>query len=149
MKTLMGSKQRRVAIGQGLIVAGVFLQASIALKGLTPDHQSHELGERLLGVMMGAIVALYANAVPKILPSPSCRRLEAEQRIRRFAGWSLTLGGVGFALASAWAPFEDQRGIATSFLAACVLMVILRAARDRSEIFAPRGPVSNREDERS
>jgi peptidoglycan/LPS O-acetylase OafA/YrhL len=147
--TSSGSKQQRLVIGQSLIVAGLFLQASIALKLLTPDHLSHEVAQRLLGVMMGALVAFYANAAPKTLPSPTCRRLEAEQRIRRFAGWALTLGGVGFALASAWAPFEDQRAIAVSLLGSCLVLVILRIVGDRSELFSPPSPGRTQEDDKA
>jgi hypothetical protein len=75
--------------------------------------------------------------------------LAAEQRIRRFAGWSLTGGGVGFALASAWAPFEEQQAIATSFLGACVLLVILRIARDRKALFTELPPAHSEEGDRT
>ncbi len=116
------------AIGSSLIIAGLFLQASIALKWLTPDPLSAEMAHRLMGVLMGALVVFYANDVPKSLTPLVRMRCDpaAEQALRRFAGWSLALGGAAFAAASLLAPFENANAIAVSALGSSVLLVIAR-----------------------
>ena len=116
------------AIGSALIMAGVFLQASIALKVMSPDLLSAELAHRLMGFLMGALVVFYANAVPKSLTPLVQMRCDpaAEQALRRFAGWSLALGGASFAAASMFAPAESADAIAVSALAASVLLVVAR-----------------------
>ncbi|MBX7186215.1 MAG: rhodanese-like domain-containing protein [Vicinamibacteria bacterium] len=118
------------AIGSSLIIAGLFLQASIALKWLTPDPLSAEMAHRLMGVLMGALVVFYANDVPKSLTPLVRMRCDpaAEQALRRFAGWSLALGGAAFAAASILAPYESADAIAVSALGSSVLLVVARLA---------------------
>jgi rhodanese-related sulfurtransferase len=118
------------AIGSSLIIAGLFLQASIALKWLSPDTLSAEMAHRLMGVLMGAVVVFYANAVPKSLTPLVQMRCDpaAEQALRRFTGWSLALGGVAFATASMFAPIESADAIAVSALGSSLLLVVARLA---------------------
>ena len=116
------------AIGSALILAGIFLQASIALKWLTPDPLSAETAHRIMGVLMGALVVFYANDVPKSLTPLVRMRCDpsAEQALRRFTGWSLALGGAAFAAASLLAPYENADAIAVSALGSSVLLVVAR-----------------------
>jgi hypothetical protein len=53
----------------------------------------------------------------------------AEQSIRRFAGFSLVLGGLAYIVASLVAPFESAPVIAASLLGASVLLVLVRVGR--------------------
>jgi rhodanese-related sulfurtransferase len=123
------------AIGSSLIVAGLFLQASIALKWLSPDTLSAEMAHRLMGVLMGALVVFYANAVPKSLTPLVRMRCDptAEQALRRFTGWTLALGGAAFAAASMFAPVDSADAIAVSALGSSLLVVVARLARTLSK----------------
>lgn len=122
------SQQARLAIGRSLVLAGLFLQTSILVKSMGPSELSHEMSQRLLGFWMGIIVAYFANSIPKERPSLACRTSAAGQSLRRFAAWSMTIGGLGFALLSAFAPYEDSRPLAVSFLGACLMLVAFRLA---------------------
>jgi hypothetical protein len=84
----------------------------------------------MMGVLLGAIVVVYANAVPKALtPLIQVRcELAEEQAMRRFTGWSLVLGGVAYALAWLSAPLESANMIAATCLGLAVLLVIGRFA---------------------
>jgi hypothetical protein len=96
-----------------LAAAGLFLAAAVALKlaekaGLV----SHELAVRLLQVFTGLALAVYANFIPKSLKAfrdpAAAYRAQASLRV---AGWSFTLGGLGYALASAL-PIPDTVALA-------------------------------------
>jgi len=118
----------RVSISRGLMVAGVLLGVSFALKRLSPDHISPELSHRLLGVLMGAVVVVYANAVPKTLSPLIQMRCNpvAEQAMRRFTGWSLVVGGAAYAVASLIAPLDKADLLAVTLLGAATLLAVAR-----------------------
>lgn len=115
-------------ITRALIVAGLFLSITAAVKLGSPEYIDAELARRLVGVMMGAIVVLYANSVPKALTPLATMRCSpaAEQSIRRFTGISLVLGGLGFALAWMAAPIEAANAVGGSVLGIALLAVALR-----------------------
>ncbi len=117
-------------IGRGLIIAAVILGAAALLKLMSPEYISEELAHRLLGVLLGAAVMLFANAVPKALtPLASMRCNPAtEQSLRRFTGWSLTLGGLIYAITWLLAPIEMAGTISLVLLGAALLLAILRHA---------------------
>lgn len=116
------------ALTRGLIIAGLFLGAAVAIRLLSPEHLSHDLGQRLLGVMMGLVVAFYANAVPKALSPLILMRCDpaAEQAMRRFTGWSLTLGGAAYAVTWLIAPVPIAKVLSTSLLGVALLLVVAR-----------------------
>jgi hypothetical protein len=118
----------RGAILRGFINAIVIIVIAVALKLLSPNYITPNLATRLLGVLLGAVVVIYANAVPKAL-SPLIRmRCDpvAEQAMRRFTGWSLALGGLGYAVAWFVAPIGSANTIAVCLLGASVLLVLTR-----------------------
>lgn len=118
------------ALTRGLIFAGLFLGAAAAIRLLSPEHLSHDLGQRLLGVAMGLVVAFYANAVPKALSPLILMRCDpaAEQAMRRFTGWTLTLVGAAYAVTWLIAPVPIAKVLSTSLLGAAVLLVVARIA---------------------
>lgn len=122
------NQQARLAVGRALVLAGLFLQASIIVKSMSPSELSHELSQRLFGFCLGIMLAYLGNSLPKERPSAACLDSAAGQGLRRFAAWSFTVGGLGFALLSAFAPYEDSRGLAVSFLGACMMLVVIRLA---------------------
>ncbi|MEO5816757.1 MAG: hypothetical protein ABIT20_15900 [Gemmatimonadaceae bacterium] len=116
-----------------VIVAGLLIGGSLTLKLLTPDVISRELALRLLGVMLGAFVVVYANAVPKMLPPIMRGDAAAEQAMRRFTGWCLTLGGVAYAAAWIIAPLNRANLLAVASLGGAHLIVVARWLYGRSQ----------------
>jgi hypothetical protein len=125
------SQASRAAISRALIVAGGLIGITMGLKLLAPAHLSQDTARRILGVLLGAVVVVYANAIPKAL-SPLVQMLcepATEQALRRFTGWSLVLGGAAYAVAWAVAPLTYANVLATSLLGTALLLVVLRFAR--------------------
>ena len=90
-----------------------------------------ELSTRMIGVLMGALVLAWANAVPKqLMPLArlSCDPAR-EQALRRFSGWTLALGALGYLLAYALAPIAIAGTLAICILAPATAAVALAVAR--------------------
>lgn len=121
----------RDSIWRALLVAGLLMGSTLAISLLSPGYLSPEFARRLTGVLMGAVVIYYANAVPKALVPLMKMRGDpvAEQALRRFAGWSLTLGGVGYAVAWAIAPIAHASTLSITLLATALLLAIARWVR--------------------
>ncbi len=124
------SQRSRAAISRALITAGVLLGVSLALALLSPAHLSEGSARRMLGVLLGAVVVIYANAVPKALSPLLQLRCDpaAEQAMRRFTGWSLVLGGAAYAVAWVIAPLANANALSASLLGASLLLVVARLA---------------------
>ncbi len=121
-------------LGRSLLAAGVIIAMSAALSWLAPAYISTELSQRLLGALLGAVVVVYSNAIPKLLVARArlhCTPAE-DQAARRFAGWSMVLGGVGYMLAWLFAPIAIAALIGGAVLAAALLMAIVRCLRLRA-----------------
>lgn len=73
----------------------------------SPAWLDPEWALRLAGAMLGGVVVVYANAIPKALSKRMrCASPAADQAARRFAGWALVLGGLGYMLAWLAAPLH-------------------------------------------
>ncbi len=117
-----------VTLGRSLRVAALLLLSSIALSMLTPTYISQDWVHRLFMALMGCIVVAYANVIPKVLtPLTRVRCSPAQdQAMRRFAGWSLVLGGMGYTSAALFAPIALATVLACALLATSLLLVVLR-----------------------
>ncbi|MEP6619010.1 MAG: hypothetical protein ABJE47_06845 [bacterium] len=124
---------QRKPIRDALIVAGLLLGGSVLISALSPRYLSHDLAQRLFGIMVGTFVVVNANAVPKALTPLANMRGDpaAEQSMRRFVGWCMTLGGAGYVLSWIFAPIEIADTLAPVILFAAVLLVLTRIARCR------------------
>lgn len=114
------------------LLAGVLIIAIAgALSWLAPAYISVELSHRLLGAMLGAVVVVYANAIPKLLVARTSLRCTPaqDQAARRFAGWSLVLGGIGYMLAWLFAPLAQAALIGGALLAAALLTALVCCLR--------------------
>jgi hypothetical protein len=118
---------------QALGLAGLFLALALGLEFLWPEALDRDVARRLLGVAMGAVILVLANKVPKTL-TPLARLCDPalEQSMRRVMGWSVALGGLGYALAWIFAPIELAAGTAMVLLASSLLYVFVWHARLRS-----------------
>lgn len=120
--------------------AAFILAASLLLRWAAPDYLSSETAQRLTGVLLGLVVMVYANAIPKSLVALARLRCSpaSEQAARRFAGWSLVLGGLGYMAASLLAPLASMHLIGGAILAVALVMAVLRCTfmgnRDAGEV---------------
>jgi hypothetical protein len=116
------------SLSRSVLAAALILGTSALLSWLAPAYISVELSQRLLGVMLGAVVVVYSNAIPKALGAYARLRCSPaqEQAAARFAGWSLVLGGIGYMLASLLAPIGIATLIAGGLLALGLLLAVLR-----------------------
>jgi hypothetical protein len=128
MTTTNPSHEARSMIVRSLVMAALFIGAAFLLKRLTPGYLGEQISGRLLGILMGLVVAAYANTAPKALTPLIQMRCDpaSEQRVRRFAGWTLTLGGVAYAATWLIVPYGSAGVIAMGLLGAAVLLVIAR-----------------------
>lgn len=86
---------------------------------------------RMTGMVMGALLVVWANAMPKMLvplDRLSCAPAR-EQALRRFAAWAMVLGGLGYLLAFALAPIAIASTLAICLLAPPVVVVAGITAR--------------------
>ncbi|KQQ87886.1 hypothetical protein [Massilia sp. Leaf139] len=122
-----------VSLRRSLLAAAAILGGAAALRWATPDLLSVEWAQRLTGALLGIVVVFYANVIPKSLTSLArLRSPQAEQAARRFAGWSLVLGGLGYMLAMLLAPLAWMHLAGGAVLAVALLAAVLRClgARD-------------------
>jgi hypothetical protein len=120
----------RTLILRALAGAALILGASAAVALWAPAHLEAELAQRVQGVIMGLVVVVFANAAPKTLTPLARLRCDpvAEQAVRRFAGWSLVLGGLGYALAWLAAPLAVANPLAITLLATGLVLALGRCA---------------------
>ena len=92
---------------------------------------SDEAARRLLGVLLGAVVVAFSNSIPKMLVARARQRCSPgqDQAARRFAGWSMVLGGLGYMLAWIFAPLQVAALIGGAALAIGVALAVLRCMR--------------------
>jgi len=107
--------------GAGLILS-VSMLAVIAQELALIQAEPGELSKRAWGLIMCALVAVYANAVPKQAASPN------KAKVLRFSAWSLVLGGLGYALAWVLAPLAYANFVAIGILGTAVALVVARTA---------------------
>jgi hypothetical protein len=124
------SQAPNLSIVRGLLIAGVLLAVAATLRLLSPDHLSPDFARRMMGVLLGIVVVVYANEVPKALSPLIQMRCDPaeEQAIRRFTGWSLVLGGVAYAAAWMVAPLGTANLAAGILLGAALVIVVVRCA---------------------
>lgn len=126
--------KRAFPLGRALLGAAFIVVASAALKRAAPEYLSPEWAQRLLGALLGLVVLFYANVIPKSLTQLARLRCApaAEQAARRFAGWSLVLGGLGYVLAMLLAPLSSMHLVGGALLAVALAAALLRCFGARS-----------------
>jgi hypothetical protein len=119
-------------IRRSLLIAAIFLLTALALSELR-QHQlvSTETVERLMGMLMGSLVLVSANAIPKKLVPLARLSCDPgrEQTLRRLGGRVLVLGGLGYTLAYALVPIAIASTLAICLLAPAVFVVAGIVAR--------------------
>ena len=126
-----------------LIMAGLILALAFGLK-LAANNGFIEASttERAMGVVTGLVLVVFANFMPKNFGPLSESRCGPGmgQNLRRFAGWTLVLAGLGYAiiwltlpiaLAHIWAKVIVASGLV--LVVASVLLAAYRDARSPTE----------------
>lgn len=120
-----------MSIRKALILAALILALSF---GLTLAVRSELIDgstqKRAQGVMIGMVLVIFANLVPKKLEPLSATRCGASKTpaVQRFAGWTLVLAGLGYSIAWLVLPIEHARIPAMSLVAFGLLLVLARVA---------------------
>jgi hypothetical protein len=113
-------------IRRASLIAAAYLLTAVVLNELRQRQVvSAETVQRLMGMLMGSVTIVSANAIPKRLvplSSLSCAPAR-EQALRRFGGRVLVLGGLGYTFAFALAPIAIASTLAICLLAPAVVAV--------------------------
>jgi len=104
-----------LALAVFILAAAAALRYAQDLESISPDA-----AKRAMQVMIGLILAAYANLMPKDVGQwrASARATARSQSALRVGGWSLTLAGLGYAGLWAVAP------IAVADVAAMVIVAV-------------------------
>ncbi len=116
-------------LARSLCAAAAILGVSAALAWASPEYLSDDTARRLLGVLLGAVVMVYSNAIPKLLAARTRCSPAQDQAARRFAGWSLVLGGLAYMLAWIFLPLALAPVLGGGALALGLGLAILRCLR--------------------
>jgi hypothetical protein len=116
---------------RAVLAAAFILGISAGLKWLEPAFVGTDTARRIVGAILGAVVVAYANVIPKILTGRALRASStaADQAARRFVGWSMVSGGLGYMLAWSFAPVDSAAVIGGTLLGTALLVAILRCVR--------------------
>ncbi len=108
-----------VALAVFILVAAAALKYAHDLGSISPD-----VAKRTMQVMIGLILAAYANVMPKDVGRwrASARAVARSQSALRVGGWSLTLAGLGYAGLWAFAPIAFAEVAATVIVAIATLV---------------------------
>ena len=85
-----------------------------------------DMGERIVMVVIGLVLVVLNNAVPKQLASPraSARAEAFGQSVRRTTGWAMTLGGLAWAAIWVFAPMDLARTLSIVAMGGAVAVVL-------------------------
>jgi predicted acyltransferase len=116
-----------MSIRNALILAGLILAVSLGLV-LASDLIDPGTSQRVRGAMMGIVLVICANLVPKTLKPLAAERCDpsTKQAMQRFAGWALVLAGLGYSLAWLVLPLDSARVASLFLVTGGVALVVAR-----------------------
>lgn len=108
-----------------LLAAFILGLAWLLALGVSNDVLEDTTGERLMGAANGLILAAFGNLIPKQI-GRSGKDLDPvrAQAMRRFAGWTFTLAGLGYAVVRLTFPIDIVRPVSMSLVAGSVVVVL-------------------------
>ena len=114
-----------------LIGAGLLLAASWSLaEAERLDFIDGNISERAMGVLLGVVLVIIGNFIPKTLEPLSAQQCEPsrKQSLQRFAGWAFVLAGLAHAIVWLTFPLERANSVAMLVVATSVALVAGRLA---------------------
>ena len=138
--TWRATEADQLRLSRAITGAGLILAAALSLRlAETLDVLGGGISERAMGVVIGAVLVVCGNAIPKTLKPLAQEKCDpaSEQALRRFAGWTFVLAGLGYAIAWLVVPLDWANLVATLIAAAALVLVatrLLRAVRPRKRI---------------
>lgn len=114
-----------------VILAGLLLAFSLTarLAGTLFDIET-SLIDRARNVFSGFVLLYFANMMPKLIGPAlkgKCTNTAANS-VRRFAGWALVIGALGYIGAWIFAPMSQASTLAQMILGGAVILVVLRVS---------------------
>lgn len=114
-----------------LIFAGLMIGASVGMRIGEAHGLVTDAGERTWGVLLGLILAWFANAIPKG-NQDEFERCGDDVRLRLFAGRALIIGGFAHSLIWIFAPIGQANLAAMVVVAAALSLVLIQAFSRRT-----------------
>ncbi|MCF6293807.1 MAG: hypothetical protein L3J04_10475, partial [Robiginitomaculum sp.] len=113
----------------GISAAGLILALALVLS-IAQQYQAldAEMGERINSAILGAIVMIMGNFLPKAINpigENNCE-ISATQKLQRFAGWTFVISGFVFSLIWIFAPIDMAAKLAMYALGLGVALIIAR-----------------------
>ena len=121
MNNAKKSPIRNAFFGAGLILAIALAVRLLNREGLVAEHAA----ERILGVVMGSVLMITGNAIPKNLKPLSSMRCDPAtvQSVQRAAGRIFVLAGFIYALIWVLAPLSAASWLSTAVGVTAILSV--------------------------
>tara|TARA_E500000318_G_scaffold17776_5_gene18286 strand:- start:39209 stop:39835 length:627 start_codon:yes stop_codon:yes gene_type:complete len=145
------SKARRDIIGAITMASLILLAASLAIALRDAGTIQGDLSKRFVGVIIGAVLVVMGNAMPKKLAPIDCNGSCATnttdparaQKLQRFMGWTFVLAGLIYM--GIWITIDlDKTGTAVLFAFPAAIAIIifarlsaLRHARSKAKLDHP------------
>ncbi len=109
-----------------LLAAAVLVLAWLLVMGVAGDVLADTTGDRLMGAINGVVLAVVGNLIPKNIESRSDRRADPARTLalRRLAGWTFTLAGIGYVAVQLTFPIELVRPVSIGLVAGALAVVI-------------------------
>ena len=120
---------RSAIAGAGLILAvALILDLAATLDFI--DGSSGEISRRVMQAIIGIVLAIYGNSIPKRLAPSSETACEPSrmQSLQRFAGWTFVLAGLAYSIVWLTFPVERANSVSMLMVAASVVLVGVRCA---------------------
>ncbi|MFG0298050.1 MAG: hypothetical protein ACF8K1_00395 [Phycisphaerales bacterium JB047] len=132
------SKARREIVGSIIMASLILLGASIAIALRDAGAIEGDLLKRFVGVVIGAVLVVMGNAMPKKLAPTDCNGCRTTnharaQKLQRFMGWTFVLAGLIYM--GIWITIDlDMTGTAVlfAFPAAIAIIILARLATLRN-----------------
>ncbi|MCF6294046.1 MAG: hypothetical protein L3J04_11700 [Robiginitomaculum sp.] len=113
----------------GISAAGLILALAMVLS-IAQQYQTidAEMGERINSAILGAIVMIMGNFLPKAINPINGNNCEISttQKIQRFAGWTFVVSGFLYSLIWVFAPIDLAAKLAMYALGLGVALIVTR-----------------------
>ena len=117
------------AIVGAIVLAGLLLAVSLA-SGLLEDFNiiTATMSDRGNGVMIGIMLIVTGNAIPKNIKTGSAEKCEFTrgQKMQRFAGWAFVIAGIAYAGVWLFAPLPFTEILPSAFVAIALVLILVR-----------------------